>query len=166
MSNQEKNPSSGAAAQQPDDASLHKIREILVGPTTRAVDQRLDGFRKQIEATVEAVDKKHQESLEQARRAFETRFDELRRQAGAISEAISKLQTEMRQSLDREFETMRVEQAHQVLSLRAELVDRQTMASIFSEMALRVGCAMDAASIDPGRPDADLEALIEQRTSR
>lgn len=175
MSTPDKNPTPAAvpAATQPDDASLHKIREILVGPTTRAVDERLDEFRKQIETAnqkhqqetgtrLEALEKQlrsgleHQQvkndaAIEQMQRNFESKLDELRKQTGASSERIEREMEAIRAGLDRA-----------LASLRAEIIDRQSMASLFSEMSLRVA-SESGAPIDMSRPDADFEIMVDQR---
>jgi len=169
---------------QPDDASLHKIREILVGPTTRAIDERLDAFRKQIDTAnqksqqevgtrLEALEKqlrsgladqqvKNGAAVEQAQRTFESKLDELRKQTAASSERISKAQAETREWIERELESIRAGLDHTFASLRAEFVDRQSMASLFSEMSLRVA-SESGAPIDASRPDDDFEVVIDQR---
>lgn len=183
MSTPDKNLS--PAETQPDDASLHKIREILVGPTTRAIDERLDAFRKQIDTAnqkseqeagnrLEALEKQlrsaleHQQAksgaaVEQAQRNFESKLDELRKQTGASSERISKAQAETREWIEREMESIRAGLDHTFASLRAVYVDRQSMASLFSEMSLRVS-SESSAPIDASRPDDDFEVVIDQRT--
>jgi F0F1-type ATP synthase membrane subunit b/b' len=169
---------------QPDDASLHKIREILVGPTTRAIDERLDTFRRQIDSAnqksqqevgtrLEALEKqlrsglenqqdKNGAAIEQALRTFETKLDELRKLTGASCERISKAQSETREWIEREMESLRAGLDHSFASLRAEFVDRQSMASLFSEMAFRVA-SESGAPIDTSRPDDDFEVVIDQR---
>jgi F0F1-type ATP synthase membrane subunit b/b' len=186
MSTPDKNPSPVPvpAATQSDDASLHKIREILVGPTSRAIDERLDEFRKQLDVAnqkrqqeigtrLEALEKQlrsgleHQDAknsaaLEHAHRTFESKLDELRRHSDSSSERISRAQAETRQWIEREMESLRARLDHTFASLRAELVDRQSMASLFSEMSLRVAGESNAP-IDTSRPDDIFEIMTGLR---
>jgi F0F1-type ATP synthase membrane subunit b/b' len=166
---------------------LHKIREILVGPTTRAIDERLDAFRKQIDTAnqksqqesgtrLEALEKQlrsgleHQQAkngaaVEQAQRTFESKLDELRKQTGAALEQIAKAQAETREWIEREMESVRAGLDQTFASLRAEFVDRQSMASLFSEMSLRVASESGAPS-DGSQPDDDFEVVIDRQTKR
>jgi len=127
---------------------LHKIREILVGPTTRAIDERLDAFRKQIDTAnqksqqetrtrLEHQQVKNGAAVEQAQRTFESKLDELRKQTGASSERIFKAQVETREWIEREMESM------------------------FSEMSLRVA-SESGAPIDASRPDDDFDVVLDQ----
>ena len=164
MSTPDKNPSPAPvpAATLPDDASLHKIREILVGPTTRATDERLDAFRKQIDTANQTSQQETRTRLEalenQLQRAFESKLDELRKQTVAFSKA----QAETREWVEREIASLRAELDHTLASFRAEFVDRQSMASLFSEMSFRVA-SESGAPIDTSQPDDDFEVMIDQR---
>jgi F0F1-type ATP synthase membrane subunit b/b' len=159
---------------------LHKIREILVGPTTRSIDERLDTFRKQIDTAnqksqhevatrLESLEKQMRSALEHqlvnnelAQRKFESALDELRKQTTASSERIIKTHAETKEWIALELESIRAALDLMFASFRAEFVDRQSMASLFSEMSLQVA-GQSAAPIDPSRPDADLEVVLDQR---
>jgi F0F1-type ATP synthase membrane subunit b/b' len=186
VSTPDKNPSPAAVptATQPDDASLHKIREILVGPTTRAIDERLDAFWNQIdtanqrsqletESRLEALEKqlrsgleqqqaKNAAAVEQAQRTFESKLDELRKHTGASFERVSKTNAETREWIEREMGSLRAALDLTVASFRADFVDRQSMASLFSELSLRVASEL-GAPIDTSRPDDDFEVMIDRR---
>jgi phosphoglycerate-specific signal transduction histidine kinase len=164
MSTPDKNPSPAdvPAAMQPDDASLHKIREILVGPTTRAIDERLDEFRKQIDTANQKSRQEVGTRLEALEKQLRSEFEHQQVKNGAAVEQISKAQAETREWIQRELELVRVAMDHTFASLRAEFVDRQSMASLFSEMSLRVA-SDSGAPIDPNQPDDDFEVMTDRR---
>jgi F0F1-type ATP synthase membrane subunit b/b' len=162
----------------PDDASLHKIREILVGPTTRSVDERLDAFKKQIETAnqksqqefgtrLEALEKQlrsgldHQKELsEQAQKAFESKLDEMRKQTGTAVERIAKAHGETREWIERELEALRTALDTAFESFRVDFVDRPSMSSLFSEMSFRVASQM-GGPVDATEPDGEFEVVTD-----
>lgn len=48
--------------------------------------------------------------------------------------------------------------------LRGDLVDRPSLSSMFSELALRAAGGLDDNEIDPEQPDVDFDNLFEART--
>jgi hypothetical protein len=154
-------PSHVPAEAQPDDAML-KIREILVGPTTRAIEDRLDALEKHLRSGLENQRIQSAAVLEQAQRNFESKLEDLRKLTGASHERISKAQAETREWIEHEIESIRAGLDHTFASVRAEFVDRQSMASLFSEMALRVS-SESGAPMDSSLPDDDFEVVLDQR---
>ena len=158
-----------------------------MGPTTRAVDVRLDGVKKELKTILDKAEQeaksrlesmhkemrsnfeqqetKQSETLEASRRTLETRTVEMREQASKLNERVSKIEKEMKAYIDRSLEAVRDDLRREVAQLRGELIDRESMAGVFSELALRIGGDVQA-SIDPSTADAELEALIDQRTRR
>ena len=116
--------------------SFDKLEEGIKGFT-----KALEGLEKQLRSGLE-----HQEV-----------------KSGAAVEQISKAQAETREWIEREMESIRAGLNHTFASLRAEFVDRQSMASLFSEMSLSVSNE-SGAPIDASRPDDDFEVVIDQRT--
>lgn len=143
----------------PEDASLHKIREILVGPTTRAIDERLDEFRKQIDTSNQSNQQETGTRLEALEKQLRSGLEHQQVKNDA---AVEQAQAETREWIEREMESIRAGLDRTLASLRAEIIDRQSMASLFSEMSLRVA-SESGAPIDTSRPDDDFEIMIDQR---
>jgi hypothetical protein len=162
MSTPDKNPSPAPVA---DDASLHKIREILVGPTTRAVDERLDEFRKQIDAANQKSQQETGTRLEALEKQLRSGLEDQLVKNAASLDRISKAQAETREWIERELESIRAELDQTIASLRAEFIDRQSMASLFSEMSFRIACEA-GAPIDASRPDDDFEVVTDQQKKK
>lgn len=172
--------------------SLGQVREILLGPITRdlqcrmdIVEKRLDHIVRDLEqrtdSRIEETERKlreklsdlagklgqlgdrQSEQLDQAKEKIETAATELREKTGALTEELSAAKEELLGKLSRDVDALKEELRRESTKASEGLVDRSTLSSLLSDLALRLdGGAKKALDFDES--DIDLERLIESRT--
>ena len=172
--------------------SLGQVREILLGPVTRdlqcrvdIVEQRLDHIIRDLEqrtdSRIDEAERRLREELgelssrvgqqadgqseqwEQANQKIEAGATELREKIGALTDEISAVKGEVLAKLARDVDALKEELRRESTQASDGLVDRATLSSLLSEMALQLDGGAKKA-LDFEESDIDLERLIETRT--
>jgi DNA anti-recombination protein RmuC len=173
--------------------SLGQVREILLGPVSRDLQRRLDIVEKRLdlivrdveqrtESRIEETERKLREELsditsklgqqdarqceqwDQANEKIEAAAKELREKTGTFTDEISAVKEEVLSKLSRDIDGFKEEVRRETRKRSDGLVDRATLSSLFSELALRLNGEMKKA-LDFDESEIDLDRLIESRTS-
>jgi exonuclease VII large subunit len=166
------------AASQPDVESLSQVREILLGPVSRSIEQRMTRLEERLDQSIRRMEESvsgraeelqqrlrdeterldrdmgelretHSEEMQQTKSEIDLAIDTWQEKAGLLSEELSSVQQLVRDELTRE-----------AGRLRGELVDRGTLSSLFSEIALRVNGAGGTLTAEPGESEAEIDDLL------
>lgn len=173
--------------------SLGQVREILLGPVSRDLQRRLDIVEKRLDLIISDLEQKTDSRISETERKLREELDELtsklgqqgdrqseqwdrtsekieaattelREQTGALTHEISAVKEELLSKLSRDFDAFKEEVRRETSKTSGGLVDRATLSSLLSDLALRLdGGAKKALDFDES--DIDLERLIESRTS-
>jgi hypothetical protein len=185
--------SQGDAPQPVGPDSLGQVREILLGPVSRDLQRRLDIVEKRLDLIVRDLEQKTESRIEEMERRLrdelsdltsklgqqgdrqseqwdranekiEAAATELREKTGALMDEIPVLKEEFLSKLSRDIDTLKEEFRRESKKSSDGLVDRATLSSLFSELALRLdGGVKEALNFDES--EIDLDRLIESRTS-
>jgi hypothetical protein len=171
---------------------LGQVREILLGPVSRNLQDRLQEVERRLEQVVRdleqiggsrleemerrlqgavddaggKLDRHCEEQAQQARLADEKidgALGEMRDTAGALRDEISNVKNEVLTTLSREIEACKQEAEARASKLPDEVVDRATLSAVFSEAALRLSGGTKSG-IDFDESEFDLDKLIDSRT--
>jgi len=140
----------GAPAEGQQD--LNQVRELLVGPVTRDLQQRLSQMEQRLDRTVRELEKTVDARVAEMQKRIDDEMAKLEQRAENLTEEMSQAR-----------ESVELELLQQGEQLRAELVDRETFSSLFSEMALRIGAPAHTGAMDTDKPDPELEKMLDSR---
>jgi ElaB/YqjD/DUF883 family membrane-anchored ribosome-binding protein len=171
---------------------LGQVREILLGPVSRNLRDRLEEVERRLEQVVRDLEQISGSRLEEMDRRFQGGLDEagnkldrqgeeqaqqsrlanekvdgavkeLRETNGALRHEISEVKNEVLTTLFREVEACRKESELRATKVPDEVVDRATLSAVFSEAALRLSGGTKCG-IDFDESDINLDNLIDSRS--
>jgi hypothetical protein len=148
-----------------DAGSLHQVREILLGPISRELEQRLDQMQRNLEEKIAGrVEEVKGRIRQEAMMEISSAVNELREVAGSRQSTRDELSREigsLRQEIEKLSAKSACELAEEAGRIRDEMLDRDTLVSLLTEGAARLkGPATEALTLEFDEREVDLDELL------
>lgn len=127
--------------------SLDQVRDILLGPIAQHLEQKLNQLEQRIEQSMQEFSEKTSARIDALEKRLDKGFEGERDRHSKAAEQLEQLSSTLNGRLDTE-----------VKQLRGELVDRASLASAFSEVAMRL--SGEDLAIDPSAADSEIDAAL------